>query len=479
MQEVNCPVIILIRPRIDIAFSNPNPPLGLGYLAASLEKKGMKVFIIDLTIRNITDNTLIQFIKKKEPLLVGLAALTPYYLNMKEIAKIIKKELPAIPIVLGGIHPSILPKESLNECDADYVVIGEGEQTLLELSLILKESGDVSHVTGIAFKRGREIIINPPRTLIDDLDTLPFPSWTKIDPRKYPHAPHGFIMMKNLVAPLMSSRGCPYKCSYCASCKFWNQRIRFRTATNVVDEIEYLQKSFGVKEFHFWDDNLTLNRSHILGICKEILRRRLKLYLSTPNGVRVDTLDEKILLIMKKAGFYHLTFSVESGSSMILKQSQKYTNLQKIARNTVIAKKLGFSLSSFFMIGFRNETTTTIARTIKFAKSLPFDSRLFFILKPLPGSQLFDESMKNIDLHDFDWTSVNFFKDNKDSIKIGDYTLQQWQKRAYRETILRLPHFIKFIWYRFIKYGHIFQLKLQIQRIMFVLMEKSNIFLPK
>jgi anaerobic magnesium-protoporphyrin IX monomethyl ester cyclase len=471
-------LIYLIRPNVDVAWwVCPNPPLGLGYLASYLESKGFRVDILDLTILHVSTATLIQLFKKNTPLLVGLTALTPFYLNMKELSLEIKKQIPDIPVVLGGVHASALPRESLDECNADFVVIGEGEETLLELARKVKEHGDLADVAGIAYKRGREFIVNKPRELISDLDSLPMPAWHKIDPRKYPPVPHGFIKKHKYVAPILSTRGCPYKCSYCASCQFWRQRIRFRSPSMVVDEMEYLYNTFQIREFHFWDDNLTLKRAHILGICKEILRRRLSVSMTTPNGLRVDTLNKSILMVMKKAGFYHLTFSVESGSPRILRESNKVTNLRTIAQNTRIAKKLGFSLSSFFMLGFPNETLESIQRTIKLAKALPLDQRLFFILRPLPGSQLFSEMIKKQGPIS-DWTSINFFKGNEDSTIIGGHTMQEWQKKAYRETILRFPNILQYFWFRFLKYFQPDQLKYQIQRIIFVLLENSRIFHP-
>lgn len=469
-------LIYLVRPNVDVAWwVCPNPPLGLGYLASYLEANGFRVDILDLTIVNATTATLIQLFKKNEPLLVGLTALTPFYLKMKELSLEIKKQIPEIRVVLGGVHASALPRETIDECNADFVVIGEGEETLLDLARKIKDQGDLSGVDGIAYRKGNDIVVNKQRELIPDLNTLPMPTWYKIDPRKYPPVPHGFIKKNKFVAPIMSTRGCPYKCNYCASCQFWGQHIRFRTPSMVVDEMEYLFKNFQIREFHFWDDNLTINRKHVLGICKEILRRRLPVTMTTPNGLRVDSLNKTILKVMKKAGFYHLTFSVESGSPKILRESNKVTNLRTIARNTWIAKQLGFTLSSFFMLGFPNETLESIQKTIKFAKSLPLDQRLFFILRPLPGSRLFDEMVQKQGPIS-DWSSINFFNEKEDSTTIGGRTMREWQKKAYRETILRFPNFLQYLWFRFLKYFQLNQVKYQIQRIIFVLLENANIF---
>ncbi len=462
--------IILIRPRIEIEFSDANPPIGLGYLAACLEKHGFAVIILDLAIRRLTDDDLIRFIKKIGPLFVGITALTSYYDGMKKLSHLLKTNCPNIPLVLGGVHVSSMPHESMIECQPDVIVIGEGEETTVELAAALSaKKGDLESIDGIAFWKDGKIHIAHDRKLLDNLDSLPFPAWHKINPNKYPKSPHGFIMVHKQIAPILSSRGCPHSCSYCASCKFWHQQIRFRSPSNVVDEIEYLYKHYGIREFSFWDDNLTIKRSHIEGICKEILKRHINALFSTPNGVRVDTLDEFILKMMKQAGFYYLTFAVESGSIKVLHDNQKYTRLRKIIQTTRIARNLGFDLNSFFIFGFENETAEDAEKTIKLAKALPFDMKTFFILKPLPGSQVFERWAKGVDLTNFDWSRTNYWDNGMSVSKLGVETAKKWRHRAYIETTVRYPDFVKYIFYRFVKRGHWYQVKFLIRKVIYML----------
>ncbi len=461
--------IILIRPRIEIEFSDANPPIGLGYLAACLERHDFVVTVLDLALRRLGDDDLIRFIKKKDPLFVGITSLTSYYNSMKRLSMLIKSNCPDITLVLGGVHVSSLPLESMKECQPDFLVIGEGEETIVELAASLKTGkADLEKIDGIAFRKDGEVHITHDRRLLDNLDTLPLPTWHKINPNKYPKSPHGFIMVRKQLAPIMSSRGCPYSCSYCASCRFWHQQIRFRSPSNVVDEIEYLYKHYGIKEFSFWDDNLTLKRMHIEGICKEILKRRINALFSTPNGVRVDTLDEPMLRLMRQAGFYYLTFAVESGSTKVLHDNQKYTNLKKIVQTTRIAKKLGFDLNSFFIFGFENETVEDIKKTIKLAKALPFNMKTFFILKPLPGSQVFETWSKGVDLTNFDWSQTNYWDNNMSVSKLGPEIARKWRRRAYIETTARFPEFIQYIFYRFVKRVHWYQLQFLIRKVIYI-----------
>ncbi|MBD3188953.1 radical SAM protein, partial [Candidatus Bathyarchaeota archaeon] len=287
--------IILIRPdfgkAIEYIYRQVNPPIGLGYLSSFLRTKGYRVFILDLAFRRLATRTVIEFIKKREPLFVGISALTAYYSEMKVIANRLREEIPELKIVLGGVHASSLPRESLIECKADFVVRGEGELAIWRLADALREDpAKIPSITGLAIRKGDEVIFTGKPELVDDLDELPMPAWHQINPNKYPKNPHGFLMIHEQVAPVFSTRGCPFECHYCASCRFWRRRIRFRSPKNVVDEIEYLHDRFGIKEIHFWDDNLTLKRSHIVGICREIIARGLNhMAFCTPNGVRVDT----------------------------------------------------------------------------------------------------------------------------------------------------------------------------------------------
>jgi anaerobic magnesium-protoporphyrin IX monomethyl ester cyclase len=462
--------IILIRPRIEIEFSDANPPIGLGYLAACLERNGFAVTVLDLAIRRLVDDDLLRFIKKRNPVFVGITALTSYYDGMKRLSRLVKSKCPGIPLVLGGVHVSSLPRESMVECHPDFIVIGEGEDTTVDLAAALQSGRkDLDNIDGIAYWKGDEIHITRDRKLLDDLDSLPLPAWHKINPNKYPKSPHGFIMVHKQLAPILSSRGCPHACTYCASCRFWHQRIRFRSPSKVVDEIEFLYKNYGIKEFSFWDDNLTLKRSHIEGICKEILKRRINALFSTPNGVRVDTLDEPMLKLMRQAGFYYLTFAVESGSTKVLHDNQKFTSLRKIVQTTRIARSLGFDLNSFFIFGFENETEEDAEKTIRLAKALPFDMKTFFILKPLPGSQVFEKWAKDVDLNNFDWGQTNFW-DNKMSVSnLGFEVAKKWRRRAYAETTVRLPDFVQYLFYRFVKRGHLYQLKFLIRKVIYMI----------
>jgi radical SAM superfamily enzyme YgiQ (UPF0313 family) len=335
----------------------PNPPIGLGYIASILRENGHEVSIIDCAITRKSYSEIRSEVENRNPDAIGITALTSYYHEMVKLARILKKL--EIPIILGGVHVTALPELSLRECKADFAVIGEGEFTILELLDKWDNDTERKKIKGIAYIEKGNFQLNPRRELIQNLDDLPFPAWDLINPLAYPRMPHGRTMKRYPVAPIFTTRGCPFSCSYCASTQFWERKFRTRTPGNVVDEIEYLVNEFGVREIHIWDDNFTLIKKHVLGICKEILKRNLDLTFACPNGVRIDRLDKEILTAMRQAGFYALIFAIESGAQSILDKANKKINLKIIPGKVKLAKSLGFLIPSYFILGLPGETYTT------------------------------------------------------------------------------------------------------------------------
>ncbi|MHA1278270.1 MAG: B12-binding domain-containing radical SAM protein [Candidatus Helarchaeota archaeon] len=437
--------LTLLRPKIDIVVSQPNPPIGLGYIAGMLRAHHHKVDILDCAIRKDSYPRIISLVKEIDPEVVGITALSPYYSHMRLLARQLRKL--KIPIILGGVHVSALPELSLRECGADFVVIGEGELTTLELMDKWHDEESKKQIQGIAYLENGKFTQNPLRPLIQNLDDLPFPAWDLINPLKYPRRPHGMIIKRYPVAPIFTTRGCPYNCAYCASTQFWRRKFRRRSAKNIVDEIEYLVRTFGIREIHIWDDNFTLVKKHVVEFCQEILQRQLDLVFSCPNGVRIDTLNKEILTLMRQTGFYSLTFAIESGSQSILNRANKKIDLKVIPKVAKLAKELGYIIPSFFIFGLPGETYTTARRSIQFAKSLPLDSAVFFKATPLPGSRIFEDWPHKNDLFKTKYEWFQFHAEqNKIILSDGKRTLNL-PKDAYREFIFR-PRQI----YRLLKY---------------------------
>jgi radical SAM superfamily enzyme YgiQ (UPF0313 family) len=225
---------------------------------------------------------------------------------------------------------------------------------------------------------------------VENLDELPFPDWEQMSPRSYPMAPHGAFLKGFPVGVIITSRGCPYECTFCTSPQFYDRKIRFRTPENVVTEIEYLVKTFKVKEIHFEDDNLTLRRDHIEKICRLLIERKINVNWACPNGIRADEVDEEIIRLMKDSGCYYFTYGIESANPQILKNTKKRESIETIERAIEIADEVGIACQGFFIFGLPGETASTIEESINFALHSKLSGAQFIILDVLPGSELWE-----------------------------------------------------------------------------------------
>ena len=317
--------------------ANVTPPLGLMYLASFIREKGHEVGFIDATvektdqitglkndisIRGLTFNEIVKKIDKKTDL-IGISNL--FSLTFPVIVELVdnlKNAYTNVKIVLGGAHPSALPKLCLEKSKADFVIIGEGELSLNKLIDCLENKTHLDDIDGIAYKKDNKIIVNQKTNYIKDLDCLPFPARDLLSWEKYysTHEAHG--PTQESWTPILSSRGCPFKCTFCTS-RLWDWKFRARSAKNVVEEIEFCIKKYGITEFHFEDENMTLKNERVREICKLIIDKSLKIKWQTPNGIRASVTDCETLDLMKRSGCYHITVAPESGSDRVIKDIMK------------------------------------------------------------------------------------------------------------------------------------------------------------
>ncbi len=434
-----------------VALTRPNyhshlitPPLGLGYLSSFLKSKGVETKIVDGLNLLLSNEEIVERVSEAE--IVGVSVLSDYFLEAKDLTEKLKKKGKIV--IWGGAHASVMPEQVLRETYADFVVAGEGEITLYELirelervsKVVLTAEGDIKNfnldnivikIPGV-YSRATQGFI--PREFVKNLDELPYPDWSEIDPRTYKKAPHGAIVKNFPVAPVISTRGCPYECAFCVSPKVWRRIIRYRSPQNVVDEIEYLCKNFGVKEIHFEDDNLTLKREHVVAICQEILKRNLKISWATPNGIRADKVDDELLNLMKMSGCYYVVFGVESGNQDILNNIKKHETLSQIETAIKMAHRAGLMTQGFFIFGLPGETKNTIQNTIEFAKRVPLDRAQFLLLDLLPGSELWDRHHQEIN-YDYGKRSYQEITWVPSTISAAD--LRSAQPLAFKKFFLR------------------------------------------
>ncbi len=369
-------------------------PLGLAYLASFLrEKADYDISILDAEVKGLNYEQIKQSIKEENAALIGITCPTPTMGHVFKIAEIIKQEInPELPIVVGGVHPTALPEETIKNRYLDFAVISEGEQTFAELARALAQGEkEFNKILGLYYKRDGKIIATPPRPLVDGVDKIPCPARDLFDLKIYYSAPTKKVS-NDPAGPILTSRGCAFNCIHCISRKIWGRHVRFRSPDNVVAEIEECIQKFGIREFNFFDDTFTLNQERVFNICEEITKRKLEI--SWIAFSRVNTISEKLALAMKAAGCKKISLGLESGSQKILDSMRKKATIELGKKAVEIIAKQGILVHATFMLGNLNETEDTIKETIKFAKSLPLDNATFFITSPFPGTELYEIAKK-------------------------------------------------------------------------------------
>lgn len=354
------------------------PPLGLAYVAGYLAGKGHDVKLFDGAFSRDILKDIKEHLLEFGSDMVGITATTPQITHVFRIAEFVKSVNPKIRVVVGGPHASALPKETAADKNIDIVVYGEGEITMSELL----EGKPISGIKGICFRENGKIILNPPRPLIEDLDTVPFPLLDQLPLERY------YNFFPEIGASVLSGRGCPYSCSFCASSLINQRRYRMRSPENFVNEIEWIYKKFGIRNFIFCDETFTANASRTVKICDMILERKLpvKWFCMT----RANTLTKKLLEHMKKAGCYAVELGIESGDSGILKAAGKQITLEQVENAVKWARQTGIKAVGFFILGLPYETPQTLKRTLAFAKKLKLYYAQFSMLVPLPGTAVWD-----------------------------------------------------------------------------------------
>jgi len=274
------------------------------------------------------------------------------------------------------------------------VVVGEGEETFLQLVDRYCKGEDYSELAGTALRIDGKVKANARRTLIEDLDRIPFPARDLMPMDKYFEILKSPYLMRHPMTSVFSSRGCPYKCTFCSIHSVWERNWRKRSPENVVAELEHLVETYGVKEIAFLDDNLSVNRKRLHGICDLIIEKGLDIKWSTPNGTAYWTLDEEVLAKMKKAGCYRLTFGVESGCLETRNYMRKNVSLKKAIDMCKAANRLGMWTISTYIIGFPYETKEQILESLQFAIDSDTDWASFYLLMPFIGTGVYEDFKK-------------------------------------------------------------------------------------
>lgn len=366
-------------------------PLGLGYIAAVLEKEH-DVKVIDVRAEKLDDDSLRKSISKVDPEIVGITSDTVTFQRAIEIAELIKQINMGILVVVGGAHSNVWPDYPLKYDCFDISVYGEGERTAVELWDRIDRGEPYEDVKGIAYRRRDGIILNQRREFVENLDELPFPARHLFPMDKYNGEGSLYI---SPVYPIGTSRGCPFSCAFCSNNVVFGRRYRFRDPKNVVDEVELLINQYNAKGIYFREDLFTVNKERVIGICDEIIRRGLNFKWECES--RVNTISVEMLKAMKEAGCELIWFGVESGSQEILNYLNKQITLSQIKEAYSFCKEIGIKTGASFMIGVPGENMNDIYKTIDLAKELRprFEFAWFNIFTGYPTSPLYEYVKEN------------------------------------------------------------------------------------
>jgi radical SAM superfamily enzyme YgiQ (UPF0313 family) len=410
-----------------------SPPLGLAYLGSFLRDKGHSVSIIDMDAQGMTFSDLRNALESRKPDMVGISAMTPQIENAFRIAEEVKQVDKSIPVVVGGVHSSVFPEQVLNNKSVDFVVIGEGEITFYELVEKVSSNDSLSFkdVKGIAYRNNNQVVITPQRSLIGDLDSLPFPLWDELQFHKSSSA-LSTDSENSKTYPILGTRGCPYHCIFCASNTVFKRAYRSRSAENIYEEILYLRKKFKAKQFDFVDDTFTIKKEVLVSLCDLILENQLDIKFSL--NARVNTVDEELLRKIKEAGCKNIDFGVESGDPHVLRNLKKGINLDQIKKAHRLAKKVGLHVTSFFMVGNPGEDWGSIKKTVDFVRTLETDYPTCSIATPFPGTELLELGNRNGWIKVRDWSkyiTTPYFKNDYKPVMSNGLLSQEEILKAY------------------------------------------------
>ena len=430
--------VLLIDPKVNLPIDVRNSPsLGLAYLAAVSEQRGDEVQILDMQVEDLP---LQHVVSESPPDVVGITATTVQIESAWRIAHELRQFTDA-PVVLGGPHPTVLPAESVERPEVDIVVRGEGELTWTELCEHLEKHESVEGVAGITYQQNGEVVHNPDRPVIDNVDSIPFPAYHLFRMERYSNLQPTLDDIDGPSYPMLGSRGCPYRCNYCS--QILPRGWRPRSPESVVSEWRWLVKELGAAEIGVLDDSFNIDRQRALAICDLIIAEGLN---HVPwimiNGIRANLADEELLGRMREAGCLRTAFGVESGNQRILDEViHKQLTLDQVRAAFQAARTVGMETIGFFIIGLPGETEETMEDTIRLACELDPVVANFSMATPFPGTEMYDQVLQQGRLLVHNWEEFAFFE-NKAQFETDSMSAElverKWRE-AYRRFYLR-PH---------------------------------------
>ncbi len=413
--------VLLINPGMNLerlgrvaGLLEPMPCIGIAYLAATLEQAGFLVRAVDMFAEGLGAEDILERVERFRPDVVGFTVMTPSAPVVSAVSTMIRRALPGVKVVLGGVHADVFASDLVASGEADVVVHGEGEHAIVELvQAWAGGSDDLSAIPGITWLAGGEPQRTAERPLNTALDDLPIPAWQLFPVHRYGLLP--FADIARPVLTISASRGCPYRCDYCSLLHSHGKRYRRRDLIRVVDEYELLVERFGVKQIGFVDPIFPLDKQDLPAFCDELIRRELPERCVWLSETRADRLDPETCRLMYAAGCRRVLLGIESGSARLLENVNKKLNIEQIREGVNNARAAGIQTVGLFMIGLPGETPAMSRETVEFAVSLDVDFAKFAITVPFPGSKLFADAWQKTLFRD-DWENYVTFNTDPDAL---------------------------------------------------------------
>ncbi|MBN1357112.1 cobalamin-dependent protein [bacterium] len=366
-------------------------PVSLVYLAGYLERQNFDVRIFDGQVEPMNQTTIRRTLTEFQPDMVGITCMTPMVPETHMVAEAVKEFDPELCVVVGGIHPTVLPDDIIADPHIDVVVRGEGEISFHELILAYGD-GDLHSVPGITFRENGGIVHTPLPTLVEDLDSLPMPARHLVKYDGYHQVPDA--VFAEPLREILTSRGCPFRCIFCSARLVSGFKYRYHSPERVLEEVDLLVTKYRARQIAVLDDNFVVDRQRTLDICEGLMKRGYHRKLVWTTAARADQVDCELLKMMKQAGFALVSFGVETGVPRLMKLIEKGETLERIARAVEDAHRAGLKVRGTLILGLPTETIQDSRTTIEWAKKLKLDFAKFSLATPYPGTVLFDLAIK-------------------------------------------------------------------------------------
>jgi anaerobic magnesium-protoporphyrin IX monomethyl ester cyclase len=435
--------VLLINPSYSPSYGgakgsivNPiHPTLGLATIAATAIERGHDVHILDLSWRSYDPALVRDEVKRRKPDIVGITATTPLMNQLRDMSVLIKDISGDIRLVGGGAHPSALPAETLRESMLDVVLVGEADYSFADVV----DGGDFADIPGVWYRDGDGVAFSGPRAPIASLDELPMPAWELYDTDDYRRMSR-LMCRRPPVTMAEFSRGCVFRCDFCASKITMALGYRKKSPERCAEEVRKMH-ALGFREFLLADDIFTSDQHWATEVCEAITRTGIDMVWSCTNGIRVESADDDLFNALSAAGCYRVSFGFESGSDRVLKQFGKggRASIQQGKDAVRMARRAGIDTSGFFLLGLSPDTEETMGETIEYARELPLDMMKFGVTIAFPGTKMFDDYLSKGMVRSFNWDHYFIYSDEPlfahEHLDYGD--ILDAMRRAYWRAICR------------------------------------------